>query len=106
MSIKGIDTQIMVTRTPDVARDASALIKRPEVNQEFLAVQQKAADAHNQSRVKGTEQSEMETIRTDVDGGGYGGGGSEGQENENEEDGEIPMGMRVPPGNNLIDIRV
>ena len=108
MSIKGIDAQIMITRTPDYARDASAAQKRPEMTQDFLAAQTKMHDAIAKGRVAGSEQSEMETIRTDVDGGSgssYEGEG-EGKHGEGGEDGEIPRDLRVPPGNNIIDIRV
>jgi len=108
MSIKGIDTQIMVTRSADFARDASAMQKKPEMTQEYLAAQTKISDARDQGRVAGTEHSEMETIRTDVDGGSGGAAGSHGGESKDEEDenGEIPLNMRVPPGNNIIDIKV
>ena len=109
MSIRGIDAQIMVSRSPDLARDASAMMKRPEVTQEFLAVQKKMSDAHDQSRVKGTEQAEMENIRTDVDGGSgsaHGGTGGGTGKDEDEVESEIAKSMLVPPGNNVIDIRV
>jgi len=108
MSIKGIDAQIMITRTPDFARDASTAQKRPEMTQSFLAAQTKMSDAIAQGRVAGTEQSEMEMIRTDVDGGSgneYEGEG-EGKKGKDEKEGEIPQNLRVPPGNNIIDIRV
>ena len=106
MSIKGIDTQIMINRSPDVARDASNMQKRPEVQQEFLAAQQKAADAHSQSKVSRTTESEMENIRTDVDGRSSGGGGEgSGSEKERRND-ENQENMLVPPGNSVIDIKV
>jgi len=98
----------MITRSADFAKDASAMQKRPEMTQDFLAVKQKMSDAHDQSRVKGTEQTEMESIRTDVEGGagsGYDRFDGEPEEGE-EDDGEIPVDLRVPPGNNVIDIKV
>ena len=108
MSIKSIDTQIMITRTPDYAREASAAHKKPEMTQEYLAAQTKIHDAIAQGRVAGSEQSEMENIRTDVDGssGGEYEGDSKGKHREGKDDNEIPQDMRVPPGNNIIDIRV
>jgi len=108
MSIRGIDTQIMINRSSDLARDASAMQKRPEIQQDYLAAAQKAADAHNQSRVSRTTEAEMENIRTDVDGGGNGAAGEEGGGSELDEDGQIEPGdsMLVPPGNNVIDIIV
>ena len=108
MSIRGIDTQIMINRTTDMARDASAMMKRPEVNQDILAAQQKLSDAQDQTRVKGTEQSEMETIRADEDGGSgseyEGDGKGRNKDGENNED--VPKSMLVPRGNNIIDIKV
>ena len=107
MSIKGIDTQIMITRTTDFAKDASAMQKKPEMTQEFLAAQTKISDAQAQGRVAGTEHTEMETIRTDVDGGAGGGhGGDGGGKHNRDDDDEVPMDMRVSPSNNIIDITV
>ena len=108
MSIKGIDTQIMITRLPDNVRDTSALMKKPEVTQQFLAAQGKINDAHDQARVTRTQESEMEKIRTDVDEdseGGYGGGDG-GEKQEKGENKETLPELLVPPGNNVIDIRV
>ena len=107
MSIRGIDTQIMINRSADLSRDVGAMQKRPELQQEFLAAQQKVSDAQSQSKVSATTESEMENIRTDVDGGGSGAAGGEGgSESKEEEDGEVPKSMLVPPSNNLIDIKV
>ena len=107
MSIKGIDAQIMISRSSDLVRDASAMQKRPEVQQEFLAAQQKAADAHNQASVSRTTESEMENIRTDVDGrsGGGAGGEGSGSEEEKERD-ESLQSMLVPPDEHIIDIKI
>ena len=75
MSIRSIDTQIMVQRTTDVAREASVLQKNPEVAQQHLATQGKADSALAQSRVVATGESEMDNIHTDADGSGSGAGG-------------------------------
>ena len=108
MSIKGIDTQIMITRTPDVSRDASIVQQRPEVNQQILAESQKILVAQEQKRVKETEEAEMEGIRPDEDGGGgseyEGGGGKHPEEEERDEFGR--PGMYVPAGNNILDIKI
>jgi len=99
----------MINRSPDLAKDASAIQKKPEIQQEFLAAAQKAADAHNQARVSRTTEAEMENIRTDVDGGGNGAAGGEGEGSESDDNvqgGESDRDMLVPPGNNVIDIKV
>jgi len=105
MSIKCVDTQIMMTRLSDNVRDASAMQKRPEIAQDALAIKERINDAEAQQRVAKTTESEMEDIRTDVDesgGGAYGGKG--GRPDEDGQDGQADSDMIVPPGNNLIDI--
>jgi len=108
MSIKGIDTQIMISRLTDSVRDVSAMQKRPEVAQDALAYRGRINDAEVQSKVAKTTESEMEKVRTDVDEGGnsdYGGaGGSDPHEDEQED--EFGPDMIVPPGNYTIDIMI
>ena len=108
MSIKGIDTQIMITRSNEYSRDASAMQKRPEVTQQNIAAQQKVTVAEDQTRVAKTLETENDRIRTDADGGGGGAhGGSEGREQgEDGWDEDDGPGMYVPPSNNIFDIRV
>ena len=108
MSIKGIDSQIMITRTPDFARETSFVQQRPEVNQQILAEQQKIAVAQEQGRVKETEEAEMEGIRAEEDGSGGGEYDGKGGHAPDEEDDEelFRPGMFVPPSNNILDIRI
>lgn len=83
MSIRGIDTQIMITRTTDFVRETSNIQRHPEISQEHLANQGKVESVHDQSRVIATTEAENEEIRTDVDGSGSGAaGGGSGQEEE------------------------
>ena len=83
MSIRGIDTQIMVTRTTDFVRETSNQQRHPELSQEHLANQGKVESLHDQSRVIATNEAENEEIRTDVDGSGSGAaGGGSGQDEE------------------------
>ena len=85
MSIRGIDTQIMITRTTDFVRETSNTQKHPELSQEHLANQGKTDSVHDQSRVIATTEAENENIRTDVDGSGSGAAGGEGSGQEEEE---------------------
>jgi len=106
MSIKGIDTQIMINRLPDYAKDASALYKRTEVFQDHIAKQVKINDAQEQTRVAKTEESALEELHPgDGDGGGSGGGYEEeagqGYKDTNELD-----NMMVPGEEHVIDIKV
>jgi len=109
MSIRGIDTQIMITRLPDNVKEASAVQKRPEIAQEYLAAQQRINDAEDQSRVSKTLETEMDKVRTDAEEGGsgsYEGGERRSDTDEEEQDDGIDPGMIVAPGNNRIDIKV
>ena len=72
MSIKGIDSQIMITRTSDVMRESAAMQKKPEVTQDYLAIQAKANEAHDQKRVARKSDIELPKMRAE-DGGGNGG---------------------------------
>ena len=109
MSIKGIDTQIMINRSADFSRDTSALNRRPEMAQTNLAEQQKINDAEQQNRVAKTLESEMDRIRPDEDGGrgGAHGGRREGEEAGGEdEDGSGKPFLYVPPSHHIVDITI
>lgn len=107
--MNGIDAQMMITRLPDNVNQASSLLKRPEIAQEFLAAQTKVHDAINQERVAKTLESEMEAIRTDVDGGSqnaYENDGGSGKESAGNRNGEVDSDMLVPPEKHIIDITI
>ena len=108
MSIKSIDSQIMIARTADFSRDTSAMQKRPELAQDHLAFREKINDAQEQSRVAKTLESEMPEIKPDEDGGGnegYEGGSGQGRDKDSDSD-EPGVSMFVPPSIHVIDIRV
>jgi len=109
MSIRGIDTQIMITRSSDFVRETSSTQRQPEVSQEHLAAQQKIESTQDQSRVVATNESEMENIRTDVDGEGSGAAGGEGSQKEEQEmTEEQKRELLVAPADHdqLIDIMI
>jgi len=85
MSIRGIDTQMMITRASDFVRETSSTQRQPEVAQDHLAAMNKVESTQDQSRVNATTESEMENIRTDVDGEGSGAAGGEGSNRDEEE---------------------
>ena len=105
MSIKSIDTQIMIARTADISRDASAAQKKPEVSQDYLAVREKINDAQDQSRVSKTLETEKQELRPDEDSGG-GSAGYDGQGQGRNKKGNLDDDMLVPPGDSVIDIMV
>ena len=109
MSIRGIDTQIMITRSSDFAKDASAMQKRPEVTQDYQAIHARQNEAVQQKRVQHTSESEMERLRADEDGGNegaYDGQGGDRENGDQAQEEQIGPGMIVAPGNHMIDIKV
>ena len=108
MSIRGIDTQIMITRATELIRETSSAQRHPETSQEYLAVQQKAENTQDQGRVQATTEAEMDNIRTDVDGEGSGAAGGEGSRREEENRGipEEDLLVAPPERDQLIDITV
>ena len=102
MSIRGIDTQIMITRATDLVRETSSAQRHPETSQEYMAAQAKAESTHDQGRVSATVESEMENIRTDVDGRGSGAAGGEGSKEEEQElTEEQQRELMVPPSDEI-----
>jgi len=108
MSIKSIDSQIMIARTTDFSRDSSTVQKRSEIAQEYLAAREKINDAQDQSRVAKTFESKLSELRPDGDGdgGGGGGGGGGSGSGKDKKESETDADMLVPPGKSVIDIRV
>jgi hypothetical protein len=109
--IKGIDTQIMVARTTDVARDASQMAKFGDVAQDNKALKAQLDAVREQQQVQKEEESDRADMRPDEDGsagaeyeasGGKSGGGSENLEHD-----DMPApGTFVPRSMNRIDITV
>lgn len=62
MSIKGIDTQVMAHRVTEYVKDASAQLRRSEVNQDFLAHQNRALAELAKGQVAHLEQKEPAVI--------------------------------------------
>ena len=111
MSIRGIESQLMVTRSTDQLRDVGAMAKRPELTQDQLAELQKAMSAHQQKKVAETAESEMQKIKTDEDGSNGGGGASGGGRGDADSEQEgaeahVNRAMLVPASDNVIDIKI
>jgi hypothetical protein len=69
MAIRGIDAQIMVTRTAEFSKDAVAQLKRNELLQDYLTVQSKETDMREAETVQRTPESEHMALHPDRDGG-------------------------------------
>ena len=108
MSIKSIDSQIMIARTADFSRDASAIQKRPEMAQDFQAFREKINDAQNQSRVAKTLDTQRPELHPDEGGSGgaeyFAGSGQASEQDEGLVDSDTDM--FVPSEDCMIDIRI
>jgi 23S rRNA-/tRNA-specific pseudouridylate synthase len=63
MSIRGIDGQMMINRTTEYTRDASAQIKQGEVTQDYLALQNKVLAEQQREQVTHLEGKESAGVR-------------------------------------------
>ena len=106
MSIKTIDSQIMIARTADFAKDASATQKRPEIAQDYQARKEKINDALDQTRVVKSDDSQKSEFHPDEGGGGGFGYGGGPDSDDGENSGESDANFLVPPGDSMIDIWV
>ncbi len=104
MSIKGIENQIMVTRTAELSKDTSAQLKRGELSQQNFAENVKAAGEHAQKSVTRTEQSMGAQIHPDSESGDtYQPGGGGKRRERAPSDGELSVGSDEE---HIIDIKV
>lgn len=108
MSIKGIDTQMMITRAAELTNEASVQVRKGDMSQEFLAIHQKAVAEHDQQSVKGPQKAEQADVKLDQDGSGSGAASSGGGRGsgQREDDRPDPLDQLVPGGQNTIDIKI
>ncbi len=113
MSIKGIDNQMMITRTAELAKDATSQLKRGELAQDYLAVQAKALAEHEQGVVQKAQKPHEALIQKDKQGSQQQGQGRQGggaQADEGEDEGENLLAadrLAMPKGEmRTIDIKV
>lgn len=65
MSLRGIESQMIINRTSDYAREASAQIRRGELAQDYLAHQNKVLSDIQKEQVSHLESKEAARIRLD-----------------------------------------
>ena len=105
MSIRGIDAQLMVTRTADLVQAANTQQKGAERIQDFLAVQNQSEIEREKASVAKTDKSPEVELRL----GNEGGDGSEAytsQQNEELARGEYMelLDADVGPSEHILDI--
>ena len=111
--IRGIDTQIMIARTTDVARDSAVIGKFGDVAQDNTAMKAKLDAMREEQTVQKEEETDRADLRPDEDGNlGAEYEASEHQQRQQAEediyegDGMPAVGTYVPRSINLIDITV
>ena len=72
MSLKGVDAQIMVTRTNDMTRDAETLRRAGELQQTQVEHNAKAEEERNMQTVVKSEKSERPDLEPGEGGDGTG----------------------------------
>ncbi len=106
--IKGIDSQIMVTRAADFVRDTSQLQRQHEIGQNFQAMHTQALAELEKSRVAQTEKIEEAYIKDEEkesSGDSY-------EQQEDQYDGETAEQSHDQPfkptslGSHTIDIKI
>lgn len=106
MSIKGIDTQIMVTRSSELAKESSNQLRRTDLMQDYLNVHAAELERHKQKMVLKTVATEQAKLHTDKDGSG-GSTASRTMYKEKKQSDETPDELKILPDPNdkhLIDI--
>lgn len=107
MSIKGIDNQMMVTRTAEYSKDAGAHLRKGELVQDYLAAQAKAQAEIDHEKVSQTIKAQEALIHKDRKGQGEKGREAAGKRPPPKK--EAPDGDDTPPvctGNHRIDIKI
>lgn len=109
MSIRGIDAQLMLSRTPDFARDASAQLKTGDKVQDFLAVQAQAEAEHEKSSVVKSEEAPKSELHLGDEGSlgqEYSGSGGSKKDKDKKKDDPL-LDVNVGHGReSIIDIRL
>jgi len=108
MSIKGIDAQIMITRTAELARDSSAQLRRNELMQDYLAAQTRALETQEKKSVAKTLNTQKGELRPDNDreGNGRDWSGDEREAREREQADQEQLAQLAPTGPHTIDITI
>lgn len=70
MSIKGIDAQIMVTRTAELAKESSNQLKKNELSQEYMNIQAAEFERQKKQTAPKTNAAENPRLHPDRDGSG------------------------------------
>lgn len=108
MSIRGVDAQLMIARSPDFAREASQQQKLGDHMQSFMAAQAKSEAEHEKAYVAKTEQPPEPELHLENEGGGNAGAYSSSKKKRAEEELREPslLDADVGRGNHIIDIKL
>lgn len=104
--LKGIEAQLMVTRTADLVRDAGTMQRKNDLVRDYLALQTKALAEQEKGQVPQTLNAQAVVIHKDKQGDGRQGGGE--REGENKEYYAEDDDYTLPPqeSTSTIDIKI
>lgn len=106
--LKGIETQIMVTRTTEIMREADAQQRRNELARDFQAAQTQALAEHEQKQVTQTSKTQEARIQRDKQEKGKQSRNQQGQAQpafEDDAEGEYET-TQVEMGNYIINVKI
>jgi len=105
--LKGIDAQLMVTRTADLAREADIIQRKNDLVRDYLAVQTQALAEQKKLQVAHTLGAQRVEIHPDKQGGGQQGYQTQQQENDELSDTTEDEYLLPPTANqSIIDIKI
>ena len=110
MSIKGIDSQLMITRAAELMKDSSVQLKKNELMQDFLAVQSKVIEEHEKQKVARAQETQEAEIQLERDRdsaqGERQGGASKRKKEETQDPNQKLLEQLDSTGNHKIDIKI
>ena len=108
MSIKGIDAQIMIMRSAELARETSNQQKKRELTQDYMNIQVAEFERQKKQMVQKANESEKLRLQTDKDGGGEK-AASYRQESDDDKGEDTQEELQVAPDpsdKHVIDIKI
>ncbi len=110
MSIKGIDAQLMVTRTAELAKESSNQLKKNELTQEYMNIQAAEFERQKKQMVSKTNAAENLRLHPDKDSSGDNAASYRRRKKEKKRNGETALDeLKVAPDPNKkhkIDVKI
>ena len=106
MSIRGVDGQLMISRSADIAKEVSSAQRKTELSQDFLAIQGKIMAERDGQSVGGAIEVQAAEVRLEKDAEGGDSYTSQDGKEQKKKDGQDPDPPTVPGEVHIIDIKI